>query len=73
MLAEQMSMTRTQESGIVRWFLDRAIYELHRLWACYWWIVRVHVAATHFIPRSCLEDPPEAWMRVLQGRGQKDQ
>jgi hypothetical protein len=34
--------------------------------------VRAHVAATHDIPRSSLEDPPEEWLRVLLGPGERD-
>jgi len=73
MLVEQMTMAPAEERGVARWFLDRMIYELHRLWACYWWMLRAHVAARHGIPRDCLEDPPHAWMKVMQGPGDKDQ
>ncbi|MBA4011963.1 MAG: hypothetical protein C0481_08875 [Phenylobacterium sp.] len=57
MLVEQMTMAPAEERGIFRWLLDRAIYELHRLWACYWWLLRARVAARHGIPRDGLEDP----------------
>ena len=55
-----------------RWLLDRAIYELRQLWACGWRMLRVHVAARNGIPRECLEEPPHAWMKVMQGPGDKD-
>ncbi|KQW70370.1 hypothetical protein ASE17_15845 [Phenylobacterium sp. Root77] len=73
MLAERMSMAADVERGVARWFLDRAIYELHRLWACYWWLLRAHVAARHFIPRASLEAPPAEWMKVMQAPCETDQ
>lgn len=41
---------------------------LNHLWACWWWALRAHVAATHNIPRSCLEPPPADWLTPLAGR-----
>ncbi len=72
MTAKQAVADESCERGIADWLLGRAIYELHRFWRIYWWAVRAHAAAQHFIPRSCLEDPPEEWLRVLQGPGAKD-
>lgn len=72
MLADNLSMIHAPGRSVARWMLDRTIYELHHAWACCWWALRAHVAATHFIPRSCLEDPPTEWLRVLQGRCEKD-
>lgn len=73
MLVERMTIAQGGERGVARWLLDRAIYDLHRLWVCYWWVLRAHVAACNGIPRDCLEEPPHAWMKVLQGPGDKDQ
>jgi hypothetical protein len=67
MAAKQAVANERYECGIAEWLLDRAIYELHRFWRVYWWVLRAHVAAKHFIPRSCLEDPPEEWLRVMLG------
>ena len=72
MLVEQMTMAAGEERGVARWLLDRMVYELHQLWACLWWMLRVHVAARNGIPRDCLEEPPHAWMKVMQAPGDKD-
>lgn len=40
---------------------------LSHLWACWWWTLRVHVAATHGIPRSAMEPPPDPRLAVLAG------
>ncbi len=37
-------------------------------WTCWWWALRAHVAASHNIPRSCLEPPPADWLTPLAGR-----
>lgn len=63
---DQIQISQTSERGVARWFADRALYELERFWACYWWALRAHVAATHGIPRSSLGEPPEEWLRTLQ-------
>lgn len=38
---------------------------LSHLWACWWWTLRVHVAASHGIPRSALSPPPAYWLASL--------
>ncbi|MGH6999288.1 MAG: hypothetical protein ACREEO_13915 [Phenylobacterium sp.] len=72
MLVEQMTTAAGEERGVTRWLFDRAVHELRQLWACWWWMLRVHVAARHGIPRDGLEEPPHAWMKVMQGPGDKD-
>lgn len=64
---DQIQMPQASERGVARWFADRALYEMARFWTCYWWALRAHMAATHGIPRSSLEEPPEEWLRALLG------
>ncbi|KRB42527.1 hypothetical protein [Phenylobacterium sp. Root700] len=72
MRANEIPISEARQGGVLDWLLERSIYELERIWACYWWVLRVHVAARHGIPRSCLEDPPAPWLKVLQGPTEKD-
>lgn len=72
MLVDELPLERSHEPGVVRWLFDWAVYGLARFWAAWWWTLRVYVAARHGVPRSRLEDPPEAWLRVLQGPTDKD-
>ena len=72
MLADEVPVTGVVPRGVLRWLIDRTVYDLTHGWACYWWLLRAHVAAAHFIPRSCLEEPPEPWMRVMHGPGGQD-
>lgn len=44
---------------------SRALGGLRRLGACWWWTLQVHVAATHGIPRSALEPPPDPRLAVF--------
>lgn len=72
MRANDMPISDAGQGGVLQWLAAWAIYQLAWLWSCYWWVWRAHIAARHGIPRSTLEDPPVAWMRVLQGPGDKD-
>ena len=72
MRANDIPISDTGQVGVLQWLAAWAIYQLAWLWSCYWWVWRAHIAARHGIPRSTLEDPPVAWMRVLQGPGDKD-
>lgn len=72
MLADRVTVTENPWRSVAMWLLERVIYELHHLWACCWWALRAHVAAVHGFPRSCLEDPPAEWLRVLQEPGERD-
>ena len=69
---DQIPIVQAFERGVTRWFLDRTPYEMERVWACWWWALRAHVAAMHGIPRRCLEDPPEDWLRALLGAAERD-
>jgi hypothetical protein len=36
---------------------------LRQAWACWWWLLRAHVADSHLMPRDqALEPPPSAWI-----------
>ena len=70
MLADELPITEHPGRGVAQWFFDRAAYELSQSLVCCWWALRAHTAARHGIPRSCLEDPPAEWLRVL---GSSDQ
>lgn len=72
MLADEFPIIEHPGRSIAQWLLDRAVYDLRHIWACYWWALRAHVAATQGIPRSCLEDPPAEWLRVLRGPCEHD-
>ncbi len=47
--------------------VSRARHALTHLWACWWWTLRVHMAAVHGIPRSALEAPPDPRLAALAG------
>lgn len=72
MRADEISMDGAETGGVLRWLIAWAVYHLAWMWTCYWWVWRAHIAARHGFPRNTLEEPPLDWMRVLQGRGERD-